>query len=240
MFALSLSLPTRAAVTFTTLILVAVAGRALCRRAGPRGKVATVAILACAFLAAAAFSHARPLVATLGTMFPIGLIVGLAVALATLFSPGARRAFDALDDTDVRMLLAFRAILGGLVLALASLGHFPVPFGIEAGLGDLLVTWVAFAVPVRLDAAGPRWARLLVHGVGLADMLAVLTMAITMVRRWSEAHENAATSVTLPWVVVPLMAALNAHGVRRAARATGSEPVVDGSEPARGVRSSLS
>ena len=129
-------------------------------------------------------------------------------------------------------------MFGALLLALAAIGHFPIEFALSAGIGDLTVTWLAFAMPARLDADGPRWARLLVHGVGLADMLLVVVMASTVVRPWSLAHGNATTTMALPWLAVPLMFAINAHGVRAASGR--AEAVGDGSQPARRVRGAVS
>jgi hypothetical protein len=235
----SLSLAARASVTLTTLALVVVMHRALFRHSSAAAARGGAVALAIAFAIAATFSHAPPLVTTLGHALPIGLALGIGAAIASLFFAPARRALDALDDGDVRALLSFRAIFGAFLFALAALGRFPISFALSAGLGDLAVGWLALAVPVRLDARGPRWARLLVHGVGLADMTTVVYLAVTVVRPWSIAHDNATTSVTLPWLAVPLMFALNAHGVRRAAR-SGTEAVGDRSESARRVRSALS
>ncbi len=236
MFDDPLSLPARASVTITSLVFVILAHRVLFRR-GPRALAGAIAF-GVAFVVAAAFAHVQPLVDTLPRTFPFGLVLGLSAATASLFSSRARDAFDALDDSEVRLLLSVRAIFGALLIALAALGHFPVAFAISAGLGDLAVTWIALAVPARLGADGPRWARLLVHGVGLADMLMVLYFAVTAVRPWSLAHGNATTAMTLPWLSVPLMFAINAHGVRGAAGAR-AEAVGNGSESARRVRSAL-
>src|SRR5438445_2501992 len=156
MFDDPLSLPARASVTVTTLVLVIVAHRALLRRASRgAGRVGALALFG-AFLIAAAFSHVQPLVDTLGRTFPIGFVVALGAAGASLFSARASRAFDDLEDHEVKLLLSFRAIYGALLFALGSIGHFPVGFAVSAGLGDLAVTWLAFAVPARLDTDGPR------------------------------------------------------------------------------------
>ncbi|HZU85217.1 MAG TPA: hypothetical protein VE987_19930 [Polyangiaceae bacterium] len=233
-----LSLPARASVTATTWVLVAASRRALFKGSPSRGSRATVALLYSAWLVSTAFSYVPALVRTLGAVFPVGLALGMTAALASLWSPAARRAFDSLDDGEVRALLSFRAIYGALLVALASIGHFPVSFGLAAGLGDLVIGWAALAMPVRLGADGPPWARLVVHGAGLVDLAMVLVMATTVVRPWSLAHGNAATTTALPWVAVPLMFALNAHGVRRAARAF-AEAVGGGSQPARRVRGAV-
>jgi hypothetical protein len=187
---------------------------------------------------AAAFSHLGPLMDTLPRAFPIGFVLGFGAVMGSLLSARARGAFDAMSDAEVRLLLSFRAMFGGLVIALAAVGHLPTGFGISAGIGDLAVTWIAFALPARLDGEGPRWARVVAHGIGLIDMLFVLVMVVTFVRPWSLAHGNPATAMTLPWLAVPLMFAINAHGIRAAIRR--AEVVGDGPEPARGLRGAVS
>lgn len=234
-----LSLPVRASVAITTLVFLVIAHRALFRRSASSTARVGALIAGAVFAVAVAFSHVSPLVETLGRTFPIGFALGLAAAIASLFSAPVRRAFDRVDDSELRVLLSFRAIYGGLLFALAAIGHLPVQFALAAGLGDLAVTWLAFAIPERLSAAGPRWARALVHGVGLVDMGMVVVLAVTVVRPWSAAHGDVATAVTLPWLAVPIMFALNAHGVRRAARSR-AEVVGDGSQSAGGIRSAVS
>jgi hypothetical protein len=234
MFDHPLSLATRASVTITALVFAVVAHRVLFRRSPRAGAV----FLGGAFVIAAAFSHLRPLMDALPRVLPIGFVVAFGAVIGSLVSARARAAFDAATDAEVRLLLSFRGIFGGLVIALAATGHLPFEFGIAAGIGDLAVTWIAFALPARLDADGPRWARLLAHGVGLIDMLFVLVAVVTFVRPWSLAHGNAAVSMTLPWLAVPLMFAINAHGIRAAIRR--AEVVGDGPEPARGLRGALS
>jgi hypothetical protein len=225
MFDHPLSLATRASITLTSLVFVVFALRTIFR--GSRG---AAFVLAGAWLVAAAFAHVQVLTDTLTRTFPLGG-VAIAAAVASLFSAPLRRAFDEVSDADMRVLLSFRAIYGALLFAAAAIGHLPTDFALTAGLGDLLVGWLAIAMPLE-----KRWARLVVHGLGLADMLMVLFSAMTIVRPWSAAHANATTIMTLPWLAVPLMFAINAHGLRKA---FGSEAVVDGSEPARGVRSAL-
>ena len=234
MFDHPLSLAARGSVTISALVFAVVVHRVLFRRAPRTGAL----VLGTMFVIAAAFSHVRPLMGTLGRTFPVGFAVAFGAVIASMFHAGSRRAFDAASDGEVRLLLSFRAIFGGLVIACAATGHFAIEFGLAAGIGDLAVTWLAFVVPARLSADGPRWPRLLVHFVGLADMLLVLAMVVTFVRPWSAAHGNAVTMMTLPWLAVPLMFALNAHGIRAAIRR--AEVVGDGSQPARGLRSALS
>lgn len=195
-------------------------------------------VLGAAAAIATAFSYLGPLVATLPRLFPVGIGLALAAVVGSQLSPAARRAFDAASDSEVRQLLAFRAMFGALLLALSATGHLPVEFALSAGIDDLATTWIALAIPVRLDAGGPRWPRLLVHGFGLADLLMVLVMAVTVVRPWSLAHGNAMTAMTLPGLAVPLMFAVNAHGLRAAAGRAAT--LGDGSQPPGRVRSAVS
>ncbi len=217
-----------ASVTAMAIAFAVAAWRALGHRFG--------LLLAVALVVAASFSHVPVLRATLPTTFPAVAAVGVALAIASLFSASARRAFGAMSDADTRLVLAFRAVFGGLLFALAATGHLPYGFAITAGLGDLAVGLLALTVPGRLDASGARLWRVVVHGAGALDMLQVIFLAVTVVRPWSIAHDNVATAMTLPWVVVPLMLAVNAHGLLTALRATTAEPSSDGSEPARRVR----
>jgi hypothetical protein len=230
----ALSLAARASVTLTALVFAAVVHRVVFRRNLRAGAL----VLGAAAAVATAFSYLGPLVATLPRLFPVGIALALAAVIGSLFSGAARRAFDAASDGEVRQLLAFRAMFGALLLALSATGHLPVEFALSAGIGDLATTWLALAIPVRLDAGGPRWARLVVHGFGFADMLMVLVMAATVVRPWSLAHDNAMTAMTLPWLAVPLMFAVNAHGLRAAAGR--AETLGDGSQSAGRIRSAVS
>lgn len=234
MFDHPLSLAARVSVTLTALVFAAVVHRVVFRRTPRAGAL----VLGGAAVVATAFSYAGPLVATVPRLFPVGLGLALAAVVGSLLSAPARRAFDAASDSEVRQLLAFRAMFGALLLALAAIGHLPVEFALSAGIGDMATTWIALAIPARLDAGGPRWARLLVHGFGLADMVMVLAMAVTVVRPWSVAHGNAMTAMTLPWLAVPLMFAINAHGFRAAAGR--AETLGDGSQPAGRLRSAVS
>jgi hypothetical protein len=254
MFEPSLDVAARAAVSLTTLALVWVMARALGRgragHAGSGGRGLLVGLVL-AWSVAAAFSHVQPLTALLPLVFPLGVVLGLAVATASLARPAARDAFDALSDGEVRYMLAFRGIYGALLLALAALERIPLSFGLAAGLGDLAVAWLSAMMPGAISIEGKRWPRLLLHGTGLLDLLQALALAVIVVRPWSLAHANSTTSMTLPWVAVPLMVALNAHGIRQAWRSSPSsahlshaghsrEPERHGSEPAGGVRRAIS
>lgn len=248
MFDDPLSLPTRGAVTLSVLVFVLHAVRAL-GRSGPR-EVATRRFsgwMVGMALSGALLSHFEPARHHLMRLFPIGGVVGLGAVAASLLSPTLRARFAALGDSDVRALLAYRALFGGLLLAMAALGHLPVSFALSAGLGDLLVGWAAQAAPGSLAGRdGSRSMRLLVHGLGLADVVGVMIGAVAVVRPWSMAHGDATTAMTLPWVFVPFMFAMNVHGVLQvlapvsSSAAESEEPRRDGPEPARRVRSAAS
>jgi hypothetical protein len=249
MFDHPLSLPLRLSVTASMLLFVLQASRALGRAARPPDAAARLLLgyWPVAFAVGALFSHVPALRGALPWAFPVGAAIGALVAALSLALPSARASFDAVGDADVRALLSYRTLFGAFIFALAALGHFPESFAMTAGLGDLAVGWLAAASPESLapGARSPRerGLRLLVHGVGLVDLLAVVFMALTAVRPWSVAHGNAATSMTLPWVFVPFMFALNLHGIRQAVAASAgpgakaAEPLGDGPEPARGLRS---
>lgn len=233
----SLSSAVRWSVTFTTFALVILCARSLgrgrSRLAGP------LVPLVAAFMVAAAFAHVPPLTVRVPPLFPFGLALGLGAAAVSLLRPGARRAFDALSDGDVRLMLGFRAIYGALLFGMAGVGLIAPAFALTAGLGDLAVGWLALVVPHPLDATGPRSWRLLVHGIGLLDLMQVVVLAVTVVRPWSAQHGDVTTTMTLPWVAVPLMMALNLHGFRQACTARERESRSHGSELAGRVRGAL-
>lgn len=245
MLEMNLSVAIRLSVTLSSAALVLVMYRVLGGSQGttedggpPRGGLAVV--LGSAFAVAAAFTHLAPLRAQLHIVFPLGVALGLGGACWSLASARARASFDRLSDSDVRLLLAWRAPFGALILALGASGHMPSTFALTAGLGDLAVGWIALAAPFSLGARGPRMGRLIVHGLGLLDLVHAITLAVLVVRPWALAHGNAADTMTLPWVAVPLMFAVNAHGLRQAWLSPQTEPARDRPQPPGGVRSVVS
>jgi|GEM_PF-2097754 len=251
MFDDPLSLPTRITVTLSVCVFAIHARRALTARV-PSGDGRTRLYFlwgASALALGIVFSHLPSLRPLLAVAFPAGAAIGLVAAIATFASATMRARFDALTDADVRSLLGYRAWFGALIFALTALGHFPRAFAMTAGLGDLLVGALAMLAPASLDPSSTsrasRLVRLVVHGVALADLLQVAGMAMLVVRPWSAAHGDAATSMTLPWVLVPFMFAFNLHGIRQvfAANAYSGAPPTgprrDGPESARCVRRAL-
>lgn len=204
----------RLALTLTTLVFVLVSLRALGR--------ARLAETACLALGAPALVLSfLPLSSLALLALPVGVFVGVGLAIASLAHAPTRAAFDALDDGTIRTLLGYRATFGAFLIAGAALGSFPPMFAWTAGLGDLLVAWLAHAAPSSLARGGGRVGRLLVHGVGVLDLIEVIVLAMLVVRPWLFARFEADPSfagppLLLPWLGVPLMLALNVHGLRRA------------------------
>lgn len=233
----------RIAVTATAIATTFAAHRALFRDSAPTtrrragivlGAIASVAVLA---------SHLElePLSTLLPRVFPIGLVGGLSLAVATLFLPSIRGAFDRMRDADVRMIVGTRAAYGAMLLGFGGLGILPESFAVSAGLGDLLVAGMIVGAPGSFDRSGSRTTRAIVHGVGILDMAMVVSEAVLVVRPWALEHPGLVTVMTLPWLVVPLMVAMDLHGLRKVfAPQTALEPLGDGSEPPRDVRRALS
>jgi hypothetical protein len=169
-------------------------------------------------------------------LLPVGTMIGVGLAIASLFFPPARRAFDRLTDYDVRAISAWRTVFGAFLFAGAGLGLFPPVFALVAGTGDLVAGALATVSPRSLAVGGgrgSRFARLLVHGVGAVDFVDVLAMAFLVVRPWLIETGSPGPSLLLPWLAVPIVLALNLHGLRSAL--TEGHAREDGLEPARGV-----
>ncbi|MEZ4445111.1 MAG: hypothetical protein R3B72_38920 [Polyangiaceae bacterium] len=166
--------------------------------------------------AAAAFvvSHTG-LLGTGAQYLPHGVAVGFVVAIGSLFSRRAREAFDRLSDSDVRFLMSFRMVFGAFLYAGAGIGLFPLVFALTAGTGDLLAGWLATIAPSRLDSGGPSGWRWVVHGWGAIDLVDVAVLGTFVVRPWLLEHGSLGPSLLLPWVAVPLLFALNLHGLSR-------------------------
>jgi hypothetical protein len=215
----SLVTPARIAITISTLTLVLETARALRGEHGRDAAGWRLLALAGAIAVPATALSAAPIGSLVVTLLPFGVFFGLGLALASQFHEPTRNAFDALSDGQVRTLLGYRAIFGAFLFAGAALELFPPSFAWTAGLGDLAVAWLAHAAPGSLGRGGSRGWRLLVHGVGLADLLQVVVLAMGVVRPWLAAHAEAGALVlgpplVLPWIGVPLMLALNLHGLR--------------------------
>jgi hypothetical protein len=173
----------------------------------------------------------------------VGPVVGVSLAIASLFHAPARRAFDRLRDADVRAISAYRTLFGAFLFAGAGFGLFPPVFALVAGTGDLVAGWLAAIAPRSLAASGSRTWRLVVHGYGTADLVDVLVLVPLVVRPWLIQTGSAGPSLLLPWVAVPVLFATNLHGLRSALTQGNAKPrasdaagaLEDGFEPARGV-----
>lgn len=150
------------------------------------------------------------------TLFPAFTALCCLLATATLAWRPAQAAMAALSDADVRYLLSFRAIFGMFILGGASAGLFPLRFAWTGGLGDLIVAWLATASPTSLASHGPKPMRILVHGIGMLDLLQVGFHIVTLVVPWLRGNDSPGPTAFLPWIAVPLMLALNLHGLRQA------------------------
>jgi hypothetical protein len=175
---------------------------------------------------------------------PLGAIAGAALVVGSLFYGPARRAFDRMTDADVRALSAYRTLFGAFLFACAGLGLLPPLFALLAGTGDLIAGWLAAAAPGSLAKGGHRAARLVVHAFGAVDLLDVFALMALVVRPWLAQTGSPGPSLVLPWVAVPVLFAVNLHGLRsvlgeiaQARAASGAR--ADRSEPARGVRGAV-
>ena len=150
------------------------------------------------------------------TLFPILTALSCLLATASLAWRPAQAAMAALSDAEVRYLLVFRAIFGMFILGGASAGLLPLRFAWTGGLGDLIVSWLATASPTSLASHGPKPMRILVHGIGVLDLLQVGFHIVTLVIPWLRGNDSPGPTAFLPWIAVPLMLALNLHGLRQA------------------------
>ncbi len=217
----SLVTPARVAVALSVLTLVALTAHAL-RRARPDGTRALWVAAAVLGVPATVLSMAPMSPLTL-VLLPVGVFVGLGLAVASVLHAPTREAFESFDDGAVRSLLGYRATFGAFLFAGAALELFPPSFAWTAGLGDLVVGWLAHVAPRSIGRGGSRGWRLLVHGVGFVDLVQVVFLAMTVVRPWLAVRAEAGHVVLgppllLPWIGVPLMLAINLHGLRSAWR----------------------
>lgn len=158
------------------------------------------------------------LVARLPRVFQLGMALAMGVTLASVAGPEARARFDAMPAERERGLLGFRMVFGAFLYAAAFSGVLPPRFGLLAGTGDLLVGWLAWALPET------RRARRAVHIVGLVDLASVLAGVALDVLPWVARHAEVRPAVSLPWVAVPLMLAINLHGIRRGLAVAAARP----------------
>lgn len=150
-----------------------------------------------------------------GRYLPFGVASGFVCAFASLWWTPAQKAFDYLDDYKIRSLMSYRSIFGAFLIAGAALELFPPIFAMTAGIGDLLAGWLAQSSKKSLTAEENRVWRYLTHGWGVLDLLDVAVLGTFIVRPWLIEKQSLGPSMLLPWMAVPLLLALNLHGLRR-------------------------
>lgn len=163
------------------------------------------------------FSHTDLFGFTAGYL-PIGVAIGFIFAVLSLWWKPACEAFDALEDSDIQLIMSFRTIFGAFLFAGAALSLFPPIFAVTAGLGDLLAGWLAFISPRSLnDGSDKKW-RWIVHGWGAIDLVDVAILGTFVVRPWLIENRSPGPPMTLPWICVPLLFALNLHAIRKVSK----------------------
>ncbi len=150
-----------------------------------------------------------------GAYLPHGVVPGFILAFASLFWKPACKAFDSLLDHQVRGLMAYRAIFGAFLFAGAGLELFPPIFALIAGTGDLLAGWLSAVAKESIVNGGGRKWRWLVHGWGTVDLIDVAILGTFVVQPWIVTTQSPGPSLLLPWLAVPLLLALNLHGLRK-------------------------
>ncbi len=231
----------RGVVTASVIAFVIAGHRALFR--GLRGESSNASrrtgiVFAAIASAAVVASHVPGLREIVLVAFPVGLALGLGLAVTSLASPSMRSAFDQLTDTDTRLLVSARIGFGAMLFAIAGLGAIPASFAYAAGTGDVVVGCLALALPSTMDRSGSKLVRGILHGIGFLDLVQVVVLAVTVVAPFARARGDAPISLALPWLAVPLMVAVDLHGLRKITNAR--EVADDGSESPRRVRRALS
>ena len=97
----------------------------------------------------------------------------------------------------------------------AALGLFPTIFAMTAGLGDLLAGWLPVVAKGQLNGPKNKTWRAIVHGWGVLDLLDVAVLGTFVVQPWLVENNSPGPSLLLPWMAVPLLLALNLHGLRK-------------------------
>ena len=141
---------------------------------------------------------------------PVGVAVGIAV-LAPVIALAGIVARTQAHGIPLPTLVAVHIgrILGAVFLVLYSVGRLPYTFAHSAGWGDAATGVLAIPVvwAIRHRVAGWRWFTAAWNVLGLADLLAAVTLGVgsapgSPVRFLYEAPGSGAI-VTFPWVLVP-------------------------------------
>lgn len=136
----------------------------------------------------------------------------IAAVLLLGLSPAFRRAFDNVPMESVMAFFYWRAVFGALLLGAYAAGRLPAGFGIPAGLGDMAITMLTILILALKPASGdvPRGPIWLWNAAGLADLISVAFLAVTVLRPWA-AQRGLPTNLAMQNFVVPLFVAIHLH-----------------------------
>lgn len=213
-----LVMPTRVSITITAIVCAFTFYRSF-RENLPRSEDSKMFLKALAFwmfaMGSIAFVFTHTSIFGLpGAYLPMGVVPGFVIAILSLFWKPAQDAFASLSDIQIRNLMAYRTIFGAFLIAGAALGLFPIIFALTAGLGDLLAGWLpALSNKSMSDSQNRPW-RWIVHGWGTIDLIDVAVLGTFVVRPWLIEQQSLGPSMLLPWMAVPLLFAVNLHGLR--------------------------
>jgi len=141
---------------------------------------------------------------------PVGVAVGIAVIAPVILAGGlvARTRGHGIPLTTLVGVHVGR-VLGVAFLLLYSAGRMPFTFAHSAGWGDIATGVLAIPVvwAIRRRAAGWRWITAAWNALGMADLLAAVTLGVgsapgSLVRFNFEAPGSGAI-VSFPWVLIP-------------------------------------
>lgn len=141
---------------------------------------------------------------------PVGVAVGIAVIAPVILAGGlvARTRGHGIPLTTLVGVHVGR-LLGVAFLLLYSAGRMPFTFAHSAGWGDIATGVLAIPVvwAIRRRAAGWRWITAAWNALGMADLLAAVTLGVgsapgSLVRFNFEAPGSGAI-VSFPWVLIP-------------------------------------
>ena len=159
------------------------------------------------FLVAAALGMAG---AFASPALPVGVAVGIAVFAPVILGAGPV-ALTRGHGIPLTTLVAVHIgrVLGVAFLLLYSAGRLPYTLAHSAGWGDIATGILAIPLvwAIRRRAAGWRWLTAAWNALGMADLLAAVTLGVgsapgSLVRFNFEAPGSGAI-VTFPWVLIP-------------------------------------
>jgi hypothetical protein len=141
---------------------------------------------------------------------PVGVAVGIAVFGPVLALAGivARTQAHGIPLTTL-VAVHIGRIMGGVFLVLYAVGRLPYTFAHSAGWGDVATGVLAIPLvwAIRHRVAGWRWFTAAWNVLGLADLLAAVTLAVGSAPgsplRFIYEPPGSGAIVTFPWVLVP-------------------------------------